>query len=84
MANRFRPLLSSLIGPEQVGFMPNREARDNEIKALLLTHGTHSRAFKGLLLSTEKAFDRVAWDYVCQVRACGTRSSYDGMDNSLV
>lgn len=66
ISNRLQPLLSSLVGLEQVGFMPGREARDNIIKALLLTHEAHARGFEGLLLSMdmEKAFDRVAWDYM--------------------
>lgn len=38
LANRLRPLLDSLIGPKQVGFMLSREAKDNMIKALCLTH----------------------------------------------
>ena len=66
IANRLTPLLQSLIGPEQVGFMPGREARDNIIKAMLLIHAADPLDIKGLLLSTdaEKAFDRVAWDYM--------------------
>lgn len=69
LANRLIPLLASIIGQDQVGFMPGREARDNIIKALLLTHAAGTRGIEGLLLSTdaEKAFDRVSWDYMLEV-----------------
>lgn len=69
LANRLQPLLSHLIGHDQVGFMQGREARDNIMKALLLTHAAHSQGIEGLLLSTdaEKAFDRVSWDYMLGV-----------------
>lgn len=59
LANRLRPLLAHVISPEQVGFVPGREAKDNIIKALLLTQASYSQHIKSLLLSTdvEKAFD---------------------------
>lgn len=66
LANRLRLLQTNVIGPEQVGFMLGREAKDNIIKALLLTQASHSLHIESLLLSTdtEKAFDRVAWDFM--------------------
>lgn len=68
----------SLIGPEQVGFMPGREAKDNVIKVLLLTHAAHTGNIGGLLLSTgvEKAFDKVARHFmmaVCERIGLGPR-----------
>lgn len=39
LAERLRPFLEHIIGPEQVGFMPGREAKDNIIKSLNLIHG---------------------------------------------
>lgn len=71
------PLLPELIGLEQVGFMPGTEAKDNVTKALLLIHAAKMRNIKGFLLSTdaEKAFDRVAWDFmmaVCRHVGLGT------------
>lgn len=65
MATRLSPLLSASIGPEQVGFMPGREAKGN-INSLLLTQAVRNRKIGGLLLSTdtEKAFDWVAWDFM--------------------
>lgn len=77
LANRMRPLLSKIIGPEQgfnynyrtrtrTGFMPGQEARDNITKALNLIHHAKNSKIKGLLLYTdaEKAFVRVSWDYM--------------------
>lgn len=50
LANRLRPLLHKLIEPEQVGFMPGREAKDNVIKALNLIHKSQTDTFEGMLL----------------------------------
>lgn len=46
--------------------MPDREAKDNVTKSLLLIHKIGSDNTEGLFLSTdaEKACDRVAWDYM--------------------
>lgn len=65
LANCLRPLMKN-IGPEQVGFMPEREARDNISKALNPIHSSRLNKIEGLPLSTEaeKTFDRVVWDYM--------------------
>lgn len=47
-ANHLRPLLHQLIGPEQIGFMPGRQARDNVTKALNLIHKTQTVDFEGM------------------------------------
>lgn len=54
------------VGRDQVGFVRGREARDNTIKALNLHHWLTStqRERFFLAMDTEKAFDRVAWDYM--------------------
>lgn len=64
VANDLCTFLPQLISPEQVGFMPGREAWDNVTKALNLIHHSCQAGFEGFLLSTdaEKAFDRVSWD----------------------
>lgn len=66
LANRILPLLPKLISLDQVGFVPGREARDNTIKALNIHHWLSKTSTKGFFLSLdeEKAFDRVAWDYM--------------------
>lgn len=48
--------------------MPDREAKDNVTKSLNLIHAARQQKIEGFLLSTdaEKAFDRVAWDYMLE------------------
>ena len=60
------PLLNSLITLDQVGFIPGREGRDNTIKALNISHWLTSNKKQGFFLSldAEKAFYRVAWDFI--------------------
>lgn len=69
LALRLGPLFPEIIGLEQVGFMPCREAKDYVTKALFLIHLARSQDVKGFLLSTdaERAFDRVAWDFMMAV-----------------
>lgn len=66
IANRLRPLLPSIIHPDQVGFIPGREARDNTIRTLSLISHSKSKSDPICLLSVdaEKAFDRVDWDFL--------------------
>lgn len=66
LANRLKPLLHTLIGLEQAGFMPGREAKDNITKSLNLIYAARLRKIECHLLSSdaEKAFDRVAWDFM--------------------
>lgn len=68
LANRLKPILPSLIHPDQTGFIMGREARDNSNRALQLIHWAESwnTTHPRLLLSTdaEKAFDRVDWTYM--------------------
>lgn len=63
---RILPLLHKLITLDQVGFIPGREARDNTIKAINIHHWLTTMSKPGFMLSlnAEKAFDRVARDYM--------------------
>lgn len=66
IVNRLRPLLSSIFHPDQVGFIPGREARDNTIRTLSLIFRAHSQGDSRCLLSVdaEKAFNGVDWDFL--------------------
>uniref|UniRef100_A0A8C5MA27 Reverse transcriptase domain-containing protein n=1 Tax=Leptobrachium leishanense TaxID=445787 RepID=A0A8C5MA27_9ANUR len=66
LATRLQPHIPNLIHCDQVGFVPGREAKDNTIRALQLIHRCRSSGEDFLLLSTdsEKAFDRVNWDFL--------------------
>lgn len=66
LANRILPILTSLIAKDQVGFVPGREARNNTLKALNIHHWLTKFNKHGFFLSldAEKAFDRLAWDYL--------------------
>uniref|UniRef100_A0A8C5LYI8 Reverse transcriptase domain-containing protein n=1 Tax=Leptobrachium leishanense TaxID=445787 RepID=A0A8C5LYI8_9ANUR len=66
LATRLQPHIPNLIHCDQVGFVPGREAKDNTIRALQLIHEGQLSGRDFLLLSTdsEKAFDRVNWDFL--------------------
>uniref|UniRef100_A0A8C5M3V0 Reverse transcriptase domain-containing protein n=1 Tax=Leptobrachium leishanense TaxID=445787 RepID=A0A8C5M3V0_9ANUR len=67
LALRMARYIPRLVHPDQAGFIPGREARDNTVRALNLIHvAAKSRSDPSLLLSTdaEKAFDRVSWPYL--------------------
>ncbi|KAM5171776.1 A.superbus venom factor 1-like [Mantella aurantiaca] len=66
LANRILPYLSSLVSPDQTGFVPGREARDNIYKAIDLHQWLTDGGDEGFMLSmdAEKAFDRVDWGYM--------------------
>uniref|UniRef100_A0A8C5LMQ4 Reverse transcriptase domain-containing protein n=1 Tax=Leptobrachium leishanense TaxID=445787 RepID=A0A8C5LMQ4_9ANUR len=66
LATRLQPHIPNLIHCDQVGFAPGREAKDSTIRALQLIHRGRSSGEDFILLSTdsEKAFDRVNWDFL--------------------
>lgn len=86
LANRLTPLLPSLVSTDQAGFVIGREARDNAVKAINLHHIITHTNQKGFFLSldAEKAFDRVAWDYMAAVlQAIGIGPYFSGLILSL-
>uniref|UniRef100_A0A8C5MYT0 Reverse transcriptase domain-containing protein n=1 Tax=Leptobrachium leishanense TaxID=445787 RepID=A0A8C5MYT0_9ANUR len=68
LSDRLKPLLPTLIGADQVGFIPGREARDATIRVLNAVTLSSAARQSLLLLSTdaEKAFDRVSWPFLFQ------------------
>uniref|UniRef100_A0A8C5LMS8 Reverse transcriptase domain-containing protein n=1 Tax=Leptobrachium leishanense TaxID=445787 RepID=A0A8C5LMS8_9ANUR len=69
LANRLQKHLPGLVDPDQVGFIPGREARDATTRVINAICRAHSDNTPFLLLSTdaEKAFDRVLWPYLHKV-----------------
>lgn len=63
LALRLKGKIPQLVHPDQVGFVPGREGRDNGVRSLLIMEAMKLNGSPGLLLSidAEKAFDRVDW-----------------------
>lgn len=63
LAGRLKDKMTTLVHPDQVGFVPGREGRDNGVRLLLLLESTKSGGSPALFLSmdAEKTFDRVDW-----------------------
>ena len=74
MVNRLKPLLQTIISPEQTGFVKGRQILDGIVVAQEAIH-THKRyKRKGLLIKLDlsKAYDRISWEYLKEVmRAFG-------------
>uniref|UniRef100_A0A8C5MWK9 Reverse transcriptase domain-containing protein n=1 Tax=Leptobrachium leishanense TaxID=445787 RepID=A0A8C5MWK9_9ANUR len=66
LAQRLAHVAPLLVRRDQVGFIPNREARDGTIRTLNVIHAVLASETPTLLLSTdaEKAFDRVSWPFL--------------------
>uniref|UniRef100_A0A8C5PTB1 Reverse transcriptase domain-containing protein n=1 Tax=Leptobrachium leishanense TaxID=445787 RepID=A0A8C5PTB1_9ANUR len=68
LATRLQHFLPRLVEPDQVGFIPGREARDATSRVINAIALAQKERIPLLLLSTdaEKAFDRVLWPYLNQ------------------
>uniref|UniRef100_A0A8C5MMF1 Reverse transcriptase domain-containing protein n=1 Tax=Leptobrachium leishanense TaxID=445787 RepID=A0A8C5MMF1_9ANUR len=66
LAERLKPFLSKLVRPDQVGFMPGREARYATSRALGAVAYAKKTGEGVVLLSmdAEKAFDKVSWSFL--------------------
>lgn len=69
LADRINEVLPSLIHPDQVGFVKNRQARDGTRRILNLIQMARSSPGDSILISldAEKAFDIVNWCYLSNV-----------------
>lgn len=71
LANRLKPLMLQLTGPQQASFIPGRQAVDNVVIVQELIHTLQWK--KGLTggmilkVDLEKAYDRVEWPFLRQV-----------------
>lgn len=66
LAERLRKLMNHLIDPDQVGFIPGREAKDNTVRAFHLIQTAKIKKIPLIFVTTdaEKAFDRLNWTYL--------------------
>lgn len=66
LASRLQPHLQNVIHPDQAGFMPTKEAKDNTTRALDIIYLAHLHKIPLCLLSsdTRKSFDRVDWTFL--------------------
>ena len=66
ITNRLRPLLKTIISPEQKGFLEGRTI--NECTRIIydIINESHQQNIEGLILliDFEKAFDSISWDFI--------------------
>uniref|UniRef100_A0A8C5LKV7 Reverse transcriptase domain-containing protein n=1 Tax=Leptobrachium leishanense TaxID=445787 RepID=A0A8C5LKV7_9ANUR len=86
LAERLKIFLPTLIRPDQVGFVPGREAKDATTRVLNALTLAHSSKTELLFFSAdaEKAFDRVRWSYLFEVlRQMGLPGGFLGLISAL-
>ena len=66
ITNRLRPLLKSIISPEQKGFLEDRSINDCTRLMCDIINECDNRSIKGLILliDFEKAFDSISWSFI--------------------
>ena len=66
ITNRLRPLLKTLISPEQKGFLEGRTINDSTRLMCDIINGCHDNQIDGLILLVdfEKAFDSISWAFI--------------------
>lgn len=71
IANRLKPLMNDLVGPNQASFIPGRQTVDNIVMAQELLHSLQPRKGKQgammIKIDLEKAYDRVDWQFLEEV-----------------
>ncbi|KAK4257184.1 hypothetical protein QN277_006806 [Acacia crassicarpa] len=68
LANRFRGVMSTIVGPEQCSFIAGRSTCDNILIAQEIIHSMRMRGrkkgFVAIKIDMEKAFDRLDWGFI--------------------
>ena len=69
ITNRIRPLLHSIIGPEQKGFIEGRSISECTRLMLDIIHECEAQNKAGLILLVdfEKAFDSLSWNFIHKI-----------------
>lgn len=63
---RLKPLLPTLIAPEQSEYVEGHQILDNTILALEVAHSLKTTKISGMLIKLDmsKAFDKLNWQYI--------------------
>jgi hypothetical protein len=66
IARRLKPILPTIISPEQSGYVEGRQILDSVILAHEVIHSLQKTRTPGMLLKLDlsKAFDKISWDYM--------------------
>jgi hypothetical protein len=66
IARRLKPILPTIISPEQSGYVEGRQIMDNVILAHEVIHSLQKTKTPGMLLKLDlsKAFDKISWEYM--------------------
>ena len=68
IVSRLRPLLSRMIDPAQVAFVPNRWITENVVIAQEVVHSfkktKKKKGFLGIKIDFQKAYDRMEWKFL--------------------
>jgi hypothetical protein len=70
IARRLKPILPTIISPEQSGYMEGRQILDNVILAHEVIHSLQKTKTPGMLLKLDlsKDFDKISWEYMQAMR----------------
>jgi hypothetical protein len=66
IARRLKPILPTIISPEQSGYVEGRQILDSVILAHEVIHSLQKTKTPGMLLKLDlsKAFDKISWEYM--------------------
>lgn len=69
MAKRLKPLLDSLISPEQTSFVEGRQILDGLVVTQEVIHSLKAKKQKGMMIKLDlsKAYDRINWQYLEEI-----------------